>query len=157
MTRSLLLPRSMDDMTRLAEGLAGFLVAERRHVIAWGGRNVSNTSVSPSPRFSRHTHNGREKHVDGKRRHAEAATIAVYFGLGMPPLDGGISCSTDFVHDPSTWGLFDIRGTHVKTPQAITCRRSATTDPSERPVSRITSYLHRSTTKNHPLRLIHDS
>ncbi len=72
---------------------------------------------------------------------AEAATAAVYFGLGMPPLDGETPCSTDFVRDTSTCGLFDIRGAHVKTPQAITCRRSATINPAGRPARRITSYL----------------
>ncbi len=72
---------------------------------------------------------------------AEATTAAVYFGLGMPLLDGETPCSTDIVRDTSTWGLFDIRGAHVKTPQAITCRRSATTNPAGRPVRRITSCL----------------
>ncbi len=72
---------------------------------------------------------------------AEAATAAVYFGLGMPPLDGETHCSTDFVRDTSTWGLFDIRGAHVKTPQAIFCRRSATTNPAGRLIRRITSHL----------------
>ena len=67
------------------------------------------------------------------RRLTEAATAAVYFGLGMPPLDGETVSSTDFVRDTYTWGLFGIRGAHVKTPQAIFCRRSATTNAAECP------------------------
>ena len=71
---------------------------------------------------------------------AEAATAAARFGLGMPPLDRETPCSTDFVRDTSTWGLFDIRGAHVKTPQAITCRRSATTKSTGHRVSESDSH-----------------
>ncbi len=137
----LALLRSMDEMTSFAGSFAGFLVAERRHILAWGERKASITSVWRSPRFS-------PKHATAESNtsmtiaaKAEAATAAVYFGLGMPLLDGETTCSTDFVRDTSTWGLLDIRGAHVKTPQAITCRRSATTNPAGRPVHRITSCL----------------
>jgi len=58
------------------------------------------------------------------RVHMNCGAAAVCFGFGIPPLDGGIQCSTDSVEDPPTWGLFDIRGTHAKTPQAIACRHS---------------------------------
>ena len=83
------------------------------------------------------------------RRHTEAATAAVYFGLGMPPLDGKTARSTGFMRDTFTWGLFGIRGAHVKTPQAITCRRYATTNPAACPNRRITSYLDANGEANH--------
>ena len=110
-------------------------------MIAWGEQKASITSVWRSPRFS-------PKHATAENTtsmttaaRAEAAVAAVYFGLGMPPLDGETACSTDFLRDTFTWGLFGIRGAHVKTSQAIFCRRYATTHPAGHPNCRITSYL----------------
>ncbi len=64
-------------------------------------------------------------HVESNRRHTEA---------GQPRPDSVSACrriAAESLARPirisrRTWGLFDIRETHVEPPQAIYCRRYAT-------------------------------